>query len=157
MKMLSDLKSLERSRRESSGSTSPSGGRRTPPSPKTDAGGKKSSLFTVDSLLASHHQNNNNNHHHHNSRDHHPVHEFSDLSPPATPPSPAIVRPSPMSNSPLFAHYPFGPYGPGNLLIPGLPFPHPASIHSWSGIKFPSSGNHHLSDAPSSKYMHILN
>lgn len=102
--------------------------------------GNKSSLFTVDSLLAggphNHHKDNNNM----------VVHEFSDLSPPATPPSPAVHKPMAMPNSPMFAPYPF-PY-PGNLLIPGLSFPHHPAMHSWHGIKF--SSNHH-NDGPNSK------
>jgi len=105
----------------------------------------KSSLFTVDSLLAGgpNHKDSNDGH---NSN--FVVHEFNDLSPPATPPSPAVLKPLAMPNSPIFGPYPF-PY-PANLLIPGLPFPHPAAIHSWPGIKF-SPSNHHLNDGPHSK------
>ena len=134
--MLSDLKLV------SGGSEVLGRVRRRSSSPKE----KKSSLFTVDSLLAG-------GSHHHQHKDSVMVHDYSDLSPPATPPSPAVHKPMPMPNSPLFAPYPFG--YPGNLLIPGLPFPHPASIHSWSGIKFPPSN--HLNDAPTSKYLvHII-
>jgi hypothetical protein len=146
--MLSDLKLLSGERRSMSPLVKVRQSRErssSPVSPKMVSEGKsnKSSLFTVDSLLAGgrHHRDNGL-----------VVHEFSDLSPPATPPSPAVMKPLAMPNSPIFP-YPF-PY-PGNLLIPGLPFPHPAAMHSWPGIKFTSHSNHHhhLNESPSSKYL----
>lgn len=127
----------------------------TPPSSTETTKSSKSSLFTVDSLLSG-----GSSHHHQKERNlssrsstsssssHNGimVHEYNDLSPPATPPSPAVLKPLPVPNSPMFPAYPF-PY-PGNLLMHGLPFAH-HPMSTWSGLKF----NNPLSESSSSKLL----
>jgi len=154
--MLSDLKMLSGGSAETLSSSSPSpkmsplmlttkslvtSGESSPTNFSTlNSSHKKSSLFTVDSLLApsskDHHSSHN---HHHTTSSNSSSIEYNDLSPPATPPSPAqVLKPlAAVPNSPaMFPQYPF-PYG-ANLLIPGLHFP-THGMQSWHGLKFPTS------------------
>lgn len=86
LSMLSDMKrSGEPRSRDSSRERTPSPGLKL-----SSSEGKKSSLFTVDSLLAPHHHRDT-------------VQDIGELSPPATPPSPPILKPLAMPNNhPLF-------------------------------------------------------
>lgn len=143
----------------------------------------KSSLFTVDSLLASSPANTTSSSSHDGGGDDQHLHDYNDMSPPATPPSPSspschhhqihsgncsppLRKPVPIGNSPgssppgfPSAHggYSFG-YPVNLLMSAGLPFHphHPNSNHPFHPTWPGIKFPPHFGDLQNCKYSILL-